>query len=572
MQFWGHRIGSLPFDPYTGSDRNFKLAKQWLSTCKNHHGNCLSRHVPSLPTRVINVGDKPGYQDVHLEVPKRGLKGEYVALSHCWGGDIELKLGMKNLEDFKGRIPFDDLSANFKDAIKVTRELGIRYLWIDSLCILQGEGSKADWEQESKKMTTVYRDSTLTVSAMSSKKSKDGFLVYEPNNGGAVDQESVRVNFLPDFMGMDVEATVGRFDPRQEEVLYDLEHDPEKKGPLARRGWTLQENVLSPRLLYYGANMIHWTCPSERQSANGMRGMHMDDKKYPAVSSVIFRGILKRQTQDPDYDVQDILLDYYGLVDSYSARQLTKPSDRFPAFSGIVRPLQPVLGDYLAGLWSCDIVRGLWWVKEKGGGPVEEYRAPSWSWASVDGPVSCWQCPGEKGRLDVQVLDHTIRLADPSNPFGPVRGGSLTLRGRTMRLRSPLEYSENPGEGIEDLFDVVIDESRQDATSHKSPNWSRTSGVSLPGSSSREQNESNSGIDQPSWIKLGGNFIIPGLYVVLLLRTRRNKGYTRLQIWCLLLESVHGLRHEVFKRAGTLEGYSSLAVLKKWQQETVTIR
>lgn len=569
MQVGKYCVGSLPIDPYTGSDRNFELARRWLRDCKDRHDKCLSGRRPSLPTRVIYVGDDPQHRDVHLEEPKPGSKAEYVALSHCWGGYINLTLVKGNLDGFKRSIPFDGLAANFQDAIKLTRELGIRYLWIDSLCIIQD--STEDWRKESKKMTTVYRDCTLTVLAMSSEKSDDGFLSKRPDDGEAVNWESALISLLPDS-SEDVQARVERLDPRQEESLWDLEYDEEKKGPLTRRGWTLQESVFSPRCLYYGANLIHWTCPSVRLSADGMRGMHKFDQKYPAVSRVIFDGRLEQQGRFPrsKKDVEDILLEYYDIVESYCARKLTCPSDKFPALSGIAHRLQPVLGDYLAGLWHCDILRGLWWEKLEGGGPASKYRAPSWSWASVDGPVRT-TCPKRKGRLDVQLLDYAIRLADPSNPFGQVRWASLTLRGWTKRLVRPMTYSEDPKDGSY-LHDATIDEIPQEVNCHESHEWSNNFGVFLPGQGSREPNDIIAGTGGTSWIKLGRYFVISGKYVILLVRAIPRNNDRRLQIYGLLLESVHGLRREVFKRVGTILGFSSLAALKKWQRREITLR
>lgn len=495
------------------------------------------------------------------------MRAEYVALSHCWGGNIALKLVEENLDRFKKSIPFDNLAANFRDAIKVTRALGICYLWIDSLCIIQD--STEDWEKESKKMTTIYRDCTLTVSALSSEKSKDGFITKSPNDGGAVNWDFARINSLPD-RDEDVQAMVGRFDPRQEESLWDLEYNEEKKGPLARRGWTLQESVLSPRLLYYGANLIHWTCPSVRLSANGMRGMHKLDKKYPAVSRVVFDGRLKRRGRfsESKKDVEKILMEYYSIVDSYCARKLTFPSDKFPAFSGITQRLQPVLGDYLAGLWRCDLVRGLWWIKEVGGGPVSGNGAPSWSWASVDGPVSCATCLKEEGAFDVQMLHSAIHLAEHSNPSGQVQPASLTLRGWTKRLDHPLNYRGNPCENIEDLFDVIIDEIPQGGTGHKGNDWSKNSSVFLPSKDSLSKIDSIPGIGNTAWIRLGRYFILPEKYVVLLLRALPDEPRQLLRFWCLLLEAMND---EVFKRVGTLEGWVSEISLKKWQQQTVII-
>lgn len=251
--------------------------------------------------------------------------------------------------------------------------------------------------------------------------------------------------------------------------------------------------------------------------------------------------------------MEEVLLDYYTIVDRYCARELTYPSDKFPALSGIPQGLQPVLGDYLAGLWRRDIIRGLWWVKKVGGGPASEYRAPSWSWASVDGPVET-ACSKRKGRLDVQLLDDAIRLASPSNPFSHVRWASLTLRGWTKPLVRPLTYAEDPIDGTY-LHDATIDEIPQEGNCHENHIWSKNLDVFLPGKSSQGKDDVITGIGGTSWIKLGGYFIISRKYVVLILCAipTRRRGW--MQMWCLLLESVHGLRHEVFKRVGTILGH-----------------
>lgn len=292
--------------------------------------------------------------------------------------------------------------------------------------------------------------------------------------------------------------------------------------------------------------------------------MHKRDKKYPAVSRVVFDGRLRRQRRFPgsNKDVEDILLDYYGIVDSYCERKLTYPSDKFPAFSGITQRLQPVLGDYLAGLWRCDLVRGLWWTKEVGGGPVPENGAPSWSWASVDGPVSCATCLKEEGPFDVQMLDHTIHLAEHSNPYNQVQPASLTLRGWTKRLDHP------PCESIEELFDVIIDEIPQGGTGHRGNDWSKNSSVFLPSKDSLSGIESIPGIGHTAWVKLKRYFILPEKYVVLLLRALPDERRQLLRFWCLLLEPMND---EVFKRVGTLEGWVSENSLKKWQQQAIVI-
>ena len=103
-----------------------------------------------------------------------GLRALYVALSHCWGGKIETVLLKDKLQDFQHSLQLDGLAANFQDAIAVTKSLNIRYLLIDSLCIIQD--SKGDWATESKKMGLIYRDSIITRSAMASPGSRRGIL------------------------------------------------------------------------------------------------------------------------------------------------------------------------------------------------------------------------------------------------------------------------------------------------------------------------------------------------------------------------------------------------------------
>lgn len=304
-------------------------------------------------------------------------EAEYVALSHCWGGKIATMLTKHNLEVYKDVIPFDKLPANFQDAIKVTRALGIRFLWIDSLCILQGQDADAteDWERESKAMTTVYRDCTLTVSALASEKSTDGFLTYKTDVGEPAEEISTWIKVLPFTFDESIHAEVRRFDPKKEESLFELE----TKGPLALRGWTLQENVLSPRHLFYGANLIHWACPSGYKSANGTLGIQDLDQKYPDLSAILFDGVLRQKSYALEYDKEGIFRSYYDLVERFSARRLTESSDKLPALSGIAQRLQPILGEYLAGIWRDGFARGLlWWVKEGGDDsacPASEYRA-----------------------------------------------------------------------------------------------------------------------------------------------------------------------------------------------------
>jgi hypothetical protein len=95
-----------------------------------------------------------------------------MTLSHCWGPAQLITTTANTIEQKKAGIPLEDLPQTFKDAVALTRNLGIRYLWIDSLCIKQLD--KDDWEREASKMGSVYLHSYLNIAATSSAEGRAG--------------------------------------------------------------------------------------------------------------------------------------------------------------------------------------------------------------------------------------------------------------------------------------------------------------------------------------------------------------------------------------------------------------
>ncbi|TDZ34499.1 hypothetical protein C8035_v010584 [Colletotrichum spinosum] len=426
------RIGRFRVDTNLGSAFNHNLARQWLSDCRLGHESCLSSQLHELPTRVINVGTWLDSPSVSLFL-SRGLKADYVALSHCWGGAISPLLTTDTLEAFQSCMPMAALPANFRDAITITRNLGIRHLWIDSLCIQQD--SKSDWEVESKKMGLVYRNSTVTISAMVSTGSKDGIL----KSGDPIATRHAAAS-LPVYgeggegLGKARQVTVYRMDP-DEETLGALD----LKCALTRRGWTLQEYMLSPRHILYGKDKIYWRCPGTFCSSDGLSfGNKTPQRTYATLSRVIYSDIMSHQPP-LSADVSLVLQDYYELVNAYSARALTYGTDKLPAFSGLAQRLHPAIkGDYLAGIWTTDFRRGLLWTAEmrfcrRAPGP---YRAPSWSWAVTDEMV-LFEAPESilgPSPSSATLLAYNVEPRVPGNPYGEVVSATLVLEALTKPL------------------------------------------------------------------------------------------------------------------------------------------
>lgn len=155
-------------DESTGSPSNLKLGSIWLRDCLFNHSKCAFRTdaLPALPYRVIDVGGEGTWQNPHRSVG-RGRYGRYTTLSYRWGDITTFKTTTHNIDEYRRKISPDILPQSLQDGIYIARELGIRFLWIDALCIIQD--SKPDWEQESAMMNDYYRNSLVTISVNVSK-------------------------------------------------------------------------------------------------------------------------------------------------------------------------------------------------------------------------------------------------------------------------------------------------------------------------------------------------------------------------------------------------------------------
>ncbi|KAJ2974752.1 hypothetical protein NUW58_g8556 [Xylaria curta] len=157
--------------PRADSDEALKCARDWLASCMQTHPSCRSeRGIYSVPTRLL---------DVSLSNPRLVHSGSlpidsYAALSHCWGPIQPLRTLHNNVESHAKGMSLASLPKTFQDAVRVTRYLDLRYLWIDSLCIIQDDDE--DWSREAAKMAAYYSGAQVVISASSSDGSSEGFL------------------------------------------------------------------------------------------------------------------------------------------------------------------------------------------------------------------------------------------------------------------------------------------------------------------------------------------------------------------------------------------------------------
>ena len=166
----------------SSSDRCFNLAKNWLQKCQDNHEMCRAAQATSLPTRVIYLGKSD--EELRLCIT-HGTSAKYATLSHCWGQITLPTLSMNNIQRLQLAIDFSVLPKSFQDAMTVTRRLGVQYLWIDSLCIIQD--SAQDWEQESAKMADIYINAWFTIAATGAHDARGGLFIPSEYRGQAVE-------------------------------------------------------------------------------------------------------------------------------------------------------------------------------------------------------------------------------------------------------------------------------------------------------------------------------------------------------------------------------------------------
>lgn len=236
---------------HTGSEGSKELVQKWRHECLDTHENCqLARRNGYFPTRVLNLGTMEAPK-LELYVNNEGAPtSPYAALSHCWGEIPIQRLLCHNLTSLTNRISFGELPKTFQEAIIFSRYLGIQYLWIDSLCILQD--SVADWQHQAAQMEMVYKNAILTIAATAASDSNGGcFMDRNPLNAQVC---RVRVRSLP-----------GSFYKKGTD-LYDvgafgfLSGDPVIHAPLNTRAWVLQEQYLSSRTIHCTRNQLLWEC------------------------------------------------------------------------------------------------------------------------------------------------------------------------------------------------------------------------------------------------------------------------------------------------------------------------
>jgi hypothetical protein len=366
-----------------------------LSTCCEGHVLCNSNDEGFLPTRLISLTTEPPRLVLTAEYSKN-LR--YATLSKCWGNHGTPKLTSENLRSYMNATSVEGLPKTYRDTIMITKQLGLAYLWIDSLCIIQDD---EDWTKESGMMSPVYGGSTINITVSSAHNSTEGCFLKPANFIG----------------GLRARITDGGRKRVQDFRSSDEYDRSTYKTPLGTRAWALQEKMLSARTIHFSDRGLFWKCRTTIASE------HLPDGFPKQLGSQFVRR---------DGPLEDM---WGHIIRLYSEANLTFGKDKLPALASVARLVYKKTGDqYLAGLSRGKILEQFCWTRTKAKPLVKRppWRAPTWTWASIDGGASWRTAPeGCLGMPYAHVVDAgTTTLGH--DPFGQVTGGAICLACSTM--------------------------------------------------------------------------------------------------------------------------------------------
>ena len=373
---WPSIRTSQHVDGDTSSNEHLRQAQVWLQHCLQHHQHCspsrsTEESLPRLPKRVIDVTPLDHDGSIRLK-ESDGERGEYACLSHCWGDVRPYSTIKSNLARHKTKIAWADLPKSFQDAVDFVRRLGKKYLWVDSLCILQDDHS--DWELHARQMADIYRQSYLTLAGTAAKDSTCG--LYQKN---------------PSYMSRLVPSNGSGHQPSRIYTRQSIAHwyesipDPlfvwywsftptKSHFPLLDRAWVFQERLLSPRTLHFGPAELIWEC-CETFTCECLTGITAYSEQYPKIQH-------HRELNEGTYGNRRLL--WQKIVREFARLSITYPSDRFPALLGIgSQLLEGSQYKIISGLWSANMLQELLWFAGECHESFPRGTGPTWSWTYI---------------------------------------------------------------------------------------------------------------------------------------------------------------------------------------------
>ncbi|KAL1946189.1 hypothetical protein VTO73DRAFT_15316 [Trametes versicolor] len=422
-----------------GSPGALARARQDIDNCTNQHECCKNAVPPTgsrlLPKRLVDCID--------LSRPRLASPNEkhieYLALSYVWGEDQVHKTTKSNVSTYECGIAPSLLPPTIYDAIRVTHMLGFRWLWVDSLCIIQD--SDEDKLHEIGRMHHIYRCAHLTIMAASANSAQEGFLQQRSHPYGNVTALPFILPPQPPTSAMFTDSHLRAQSKVGEVYLASISSArtsySENLGLMSTRAWCMQEYLMSPRALIFTKKTLLFRCRTTTQGVGNSLFLVNHELRLP--DSLFLQDPPMMEPGSKEW--KDTHTAWMGVVRDYSLRVAKEDSDKLVACGAVAEQFHRVLGsDYFAGMWRSDMFLAdlLWMAPSRHCTRPTTYRAPSWSWAAVEGSINPFPhtltFEDPRTVVLVEVVECRVTLEDPSIPFGRVTGGTLALRGALIPI------------------------------------------------------------------------------------------------------------------------------------------
>ncbi|KAI1129672.1 heterokaryon incompatibility protein-domain-containing protein [Nemania abortiva] len=414
------------------------LWRYWFRTCYESHRVC---HRPGLwpkqfHIRLIEILGGDDTLRWRLVSGSNIKPLSYVTLSHRWGSAGLIKLVKGEIARFHQEQKESDLPQTYRDAMRVAWSLGVQYIWIDALCIIQDDDE--DWRSQSSLMGLIYHHACCNIAANWGVDGRDRCFSTRPPRS------------KPDI---DTTVTVYAYHGPEEYLVHnqDAYRSDIMHAPLNKRGWVVQERYLARRQLSFAKSQVYWECLELSASEDFPKGI-------PKYMQEAHKGEMTRAKLNFNFvGKTELRLVWSNLVELYSSCALTKLTDKTAALAGLANERKNAIDDvYLAGLWEKDIESQLLWKRDGESqcyhSKTSAYIAPSWSWMSLDGPVKYdfkYRSQHVQLNLSSPSTDRPIRnpslmevlnaSVEPSGSMHSFLSGTLKLRG--IAIRAVVRYA-----------------------------------------------------------------------------------------------------------------------------------
>lgn len=349
-----------PLNRAVGSAAALEQASSWVRECVESTSQHDPKHLlcspPAdsrvAPTRLVKLAILNGELSVRLYETRFGEQLRYACLSYCWGGDQPTKTIKASYDSYLQTIPISTLAKTLQDAVTVTYSLGLSFLWVDCLCIIQDD--ETDMTAQLSLLPSTYSNSHVTICASSARICNGGFLAPRSHLQGRLLAEDLRLRYRC------VDGRIGSI-ILSEDIEYDTAEDP-----INSRAWTLQEFLLSPRILDFGTRQLRWHCRSRRYFDGGLPETTFmgSPKRKEGKGHLIPIPYSRNTVLEVRSQVGRFLAtgDWIPMVQNYTQRDLSLPGDKLVAIAALASEIgRPFHLTYLAGLWLESLPWQLLW-------------------------------------------------------------------------------------------------------------------------------------------------------------------------------------------------------------------